>query len=296
MTEPTLVLDPGPAGATRLARTLVGFVGGLARELDARLDDDAVHRVRKDLKRARAILRLLRPALGRRRFRAVNLALRDAGRALAGRRDTRVLVETLQRLTEEGNLTAAGLEPLAARLRADWKAASGSGDRTPARTAAARIRTAAAELRAARVRGDWPVLAHGLYAVYRRGRRARRIAAREATAECLHEWRKQVKNHWHALELLEPAWPRPMRALAREAHRLADRLGEDHDLAVLGQRLDSVELDAHARDDALAAIESRRRELQQSAFRLGERLYAEAPSRFVARVGAWYQAGSERSG
>jgi hypothetical protein len=248
-------------------------------------------------------------------FRAINVALRDAGRALAGRRDARVLVETLDRLVEREALAPAPLVSFAAELRTGWEAASGARDATatgaalassaaPARvvaagpvpTPAARVRAAAQALRGARVRGDWPVLADGLAEVHRRGRRALRRARREPSAECLHEWRKQVKHSWHALELLEPVWPRPMRALAREAHRLADRLGEDHDLAGLRARLAAAAIDEPARSLALAALDARRRELQQSAFRLGERLYAEPPRRFVARTGAWYQAGSERSG
>jgi CHAD domain-containing protein len=296
MAQPTLVLEPGPASATRLVRVLLAFLAELARSLDVELDDDGVHDIRKDLKRARATVRLLRPALGRSRFRAANLALRDAGRALAGRRDARVLVDTLRRLVVTEGLEPAALAPLTRRLRDDWQAAASAGSAPLAAMAAARIRAAAAEVRAARVRGEWPLLADGLRAVYRRGRRAMRVAARQPTAECLHEWRKQVKHGWHALELLERAWPKPMRALAREAHRLSDRLGDDHDLAVLRERLAAAAIDELARRRALAAIDARRRELQQSAFRLGERLYAESPTRFVARVGAWYQAGSERSG
>jgi CHAD domain-containing protein len=318
MTGSTFKLDPGPAAATRLAQSLVRRLGGLARELDATLDDAAVHRVRKDLKRARALVRLVRPAIGGGSFRAINVALRDAGRTLAGRRDARVLVETLDRLIERAGLEPAQLAPFAAELRADWQSASGpsaapaasvpraaSTPRAaatavvpagPVATPAEQVRAAAQALRAARVRGDWPVLADGLYEVHRRVRRALRTARREPSAECLHEWRKQVKHSWHASELLEPVWPRPMRALAREAHRLADRLGEDHDLAVLRARLAVAAIEEPARGLALAALDAWRRELQRSAFRLGERLYAEPPRRFVARVGAWYQAGSERSG
>jgi CHAD domain-containing protein len=325
MADPPFALDPGPAAATRLAQSLVRLLAGLARDLDGALDDAAVHRVRKELKRARALVRLLRPAIGGESFRAINVALRDAGRALAGRRDARVLVETLDRLIEREAVEPAPLASFAAVLRTDWEAASGAPAVTvpavtvPAATApgaavaartwpttvvaagpvpapAARVRAAAQALRGARVRGDWPVLADGLHEVYRRGRRALRTARREPTAECLHEWRKQVKHAWYALELLEPAWPRPMRALSREAHRLADRLGEDHDLAVLRERLAVATVDAAAKSRALAALDARRRELQRAAFRLGGRLYAEPSRRFVARVGAWYQAGSERSG
>lgn len=300
MQRTDFVLDPGPAGATRLARALAVSLLALARRLDEPLDDAAVHALRRELKRARAQARLVRPALGGRRFRAINVALRDAGRELAGRRDARVLVDTLQRLVAEAELAGDGLATLAAQLDSEWQAASVGDDARPAAkiaaSAAARIRAAAAVLRGARVGGDWPVLADGLRSIYRRGRRAMAAAAREPSAECLHEWRKQVKHLWHSLEVLEPAWPKPMRALAREAHRLSDRLGDDHDLAALRERVAGAVLAAEERRGALEAIDVRRLERQRSAFRLGERLYAEAPARLVARVGAWYRAGSDGGG
>jgi CHAD domain-containing protein len=303
MREPALVLEPGADGAMRLARALASFLAGLARRLDGTLDDATVHRVRKELKRARAALRLLRPALGRARFDRVNLALRDAGRALAGRRDARVRLDTLRDLARDEGVDGAALQPLVAELRAELASAAGAAPtddpasaRAPRATPGALIRAGAATLRAARVRGDWPVVADGLRQVYRRGREALRVAAAAPTAGCLHEWRKQVKHAWHAFEILGPAWPRPMRALAREANELADLLGDDHDLAMLRERLATAELDRRVRDRALAVLDARRDRLQRDAFLLGRHLYAEPPKRLGARLGRWHQAGSERSG
>ena len=51
----------------------------------------AVHGVRKDLKRSRALLRLMRPLLPRRVFDAEHAVLREAGHALSAARDTQVL-------------------------------------------------------------------------------------------------------------------------------------------------------------------------------------------------------------
>ena len=49
----------------------------------------------------------------------------------------------------------------------------------------------------------------------------------------MHEWRKRVKDLWYHCLLLQDAWKPVMSALADEAHELSDRLGDDHDLAVL---------------------------------------------------------------
>src|SRR5687767_2710807 len=58
-------------------------IGDASRTLgNPALDDEAVHRARKTLKRARANLRVLRPVMGERAYARENAALRDAARPL----------------------------------------------------------------------------------------------------------------------------------------------------------------------------------------------------------------------
>ena len=59
------------------------------------IDERTVHELRKTLKRLRALVRLLRDPLGRKRFARENAALRDCARGLAGARDAEVMVDTL---------------------------------------------------------------------------------------------------------------------------------------------------------------------------------------------------------
>src|SRR5262245_3310108 len=71
-------------------------LAGAAEQLE-RADGDpvkAVHEARKHLKKTRALLRLVRPALGREAYRSENDALRDTGLALSGARDADVRVQT----------------------------------------------------------------------------------------------------------------------------------------------------------------------------------------------------------
>jgi hypothetical protein len=51
--------------------------------------DEAIHESRKQMKAARATLRLLRPLLSERSYRAENRMLRDSGRALSAARAAR---------------------------------------------------------------------------------------------------------------------------------------------------------------------------------------------------------------
>lgn len=81
--------------AEELSSVLEGISGGLAEG-----EHGTVHDTRKRLKKLRAIFRLVKSDLGKKRFREVNVLLRDAGRELSGLRDAQVLVETLAALEE----------------------------------------------------------------------------------------------------------------------------------------------------------------------------------------------------
>ena len=220
-----------------------------------------VHDVRKRTKRVRAVARLVRSGIGD-GYRPVNAAARDAARALAPARDGQVLAETFRSL---------GLTPPLPLV------AAGEADVDRARE----LLTAARE-----AVDDWSfgddleVLTDGLRATYRRGRRGLAAVREEPTAAAFHEWRKATKHLWHQTQLLAPAAPELLKPAARALHRLADLLGDDHDLAVL--------VEVTADEEAKRLAQERRAELEQQALPLGARLYVEPPKAFAARMtGLW---------
>ena len=78
-----------------------------------------------------------------------------------------------------------------------------------------------------------------------------------------------------------------------EAHRLADLIGEDHDLAVLTQAITNVPRDTTPvpnRGQVRSAIRERREQLQRQASVLGWRLYAEKPRPMRRRMRAYMRA------
>jgi CHAD domain-containing protein len=251
------------------------------RQLECALEDlqeakPNVHGARKQLKRARAMLRLLRPAIGDDQYRRENTVARDAARPLSKARDNEVMTEALDALIERFGEAASSLNvgPLRQSLQKGRAPATRPLPVKQLNQVKAALRQSMARAAAWKpAQGEWDCLATGLARTYRRARRALRHARTERATEDLHEWRKQTKYLWHQLQALTPLAPGPVGELADEFHLLADYLGDEHDLAVLSERVAAAGLKA--------LVERSRGELQDKAFSLGERLYADKSKAFV---------------
>jgi len=264
MADRSLQTLTSPDRPVRQCRDIfVRQLGGAIAELAGRKPN--VHGARKQLKRARATLRLLRSSIGDELYRRENFAARDAARPLSDARDAEVLSHALEGLIERfGPVDSAvqlrhGTRELPAKELEDIETAL---ERSKRRAGAWELDEAA----------GWDCLADGLRSTYRRARRALRRGYKERATEDLHEWRKQTKYLWHQLQLLTPLAPGPIGELADEFHHLADYLGDEHDLAVLRERAVGKLTDL---------IDRRREELQDKALSLGERLYADTSKAFV---------------
>jgi CHAD domain-containing protein len=261
------------------------------------ITDGDIHSARKALKRARATLRLLRPAIPAKVFERENVALRDVARPLSAARDARALLDSLTRLAKIHGGPAKQSIPAAFRrkLARELKATQGTvGRQQSKRDALIRDLGACRErILTARIRSDgWDDICAGLTRVYRSGRKAMKQACKTPTPECLHEWRKQAKYLWHQLQLLEPISPGPIGSRADEMHKLSDYLGDDHDLAVLREQVTS-----HADTfpppggpaALLALIDRCQDRLRVRAFFTGRRAYGDKPAEFSRRFGRYWR-------
>jgi CHAD domain-containing protein len=292
MTAELAQSEPGTKGIRRILRKeLKKALESLAVR---RLTDEKVHDARKRIKKARAALRLLRDGLGKATYTRENAALRDVARPLSQVRDSKVLLDTLEKLNDRFGRKCRGLalDGFRRALNRERQALRRQilGRAAPLKaqvTALRRIRSHAKDWHLGK--HDWPVIGRGLERVYGKGRRALSAAETEGTPECFHEWRKQVKYLRHQLEFLTPVWPEVLRELADEAHKLADDLGDEHDLTVLRQKAQAHQ-DTLANDFSilLALIDRRRIELREKAVIRGRQLYEEKTGTFVIRVhGYW---------
>jgi CHAD domain-containing protein len=294
----------GEEPAKAVARIAGGRLDDALERLFDGVDGDfatAVHETRKDLKKTRAVLRLVRDRIGEETYRRENTRLRDAGRSLAGSRNAEAKVETIASLTERfGGELPEGFAGLRTRLEEERGAllSAESGDEPQARRLAAQ---AAGEIAAGRAaiadwsyaESGWKLLAPGLKRSYKRGRDRFHDVLREPSPENVHEWRKRVKDLWYHLRLLRDSSPEVLRKRSDQAHELSDLLGGHHDLTVLAQDLeDRPDLAGGGREAAaiVALIEKRQDELLEAAVPLGERLYADRPKAFVDRLGAYWRA------
>ncbi len=283
--------ESGTHGARRITRRRIK--SALRTLRPSQSDDTSIHAARKELKKARATLRLLRDAVGRKTYKKENAALRDAARPLSAARDGRVLLDALNSLVEYSGASAAKL-PLSGFKQALTRRRVQARKRVLGKPGP--LRHARKSLRKLRSRSDdwhvgqhgWSVLGAGLKRTYTKGRDALRRARARPTNENLHEWRKQTKYFWHQLQLFEPLAPESHVADSADlAHKVEDFLGEDHDLAVLSERAEEARdafPNAASREALLTLIERYRAGLQEKAFQLGLRLYEERPAVFTGRI------------
>jgi CHAD domain-containing protein len=299
---------------------LEGHGGGSAEQ--------RVHEARKALKRLRALLRLVRDELGEPAYARETAVVRAAGKRLAPARDADVLLNTLDDLIKRNPKKLGrrrGVQRLRARLQIERDGAAALAlSESTGRSGSLD------ELRALRLRvSDWELADPGgieavepaLRDVYASGRRRMRRARRAGApgGRKLHEWRKRVKDLRYVAEMLKRSEPGTSKRLrdrvgatagkrgrkrasakrfigkvARRADDLGELLGEEHDLAVLAERVRAEAKATRAsgapgpgtRKTLLKAIARRRARLRRRVLRDGKRLYGERPKKFVRRLRA----------
>jgi CHAD domain-containing protein len=282
--------------AVRSHRELLAAIDDALRHLRKTppLADEALHSARKAIKRARAALRLLRDCLGETAYRKENTALRDAGRQLAPARNAKALVDTFSALRgrHAAELDHSRYDAPASWLHIQRLDARASFDRESValRSCIGVLTQCRERARRTMTAGVLPAkVIAGLRRIHRAGRKAFARAITAGTPEVLHEWRKRVKYLSNALDILGVSAGHPLSDMHRRAVTLADRLGDDHDLAELARYFASdanIALDPAGKEELARLIERRREKLKKRAFALGEKIYAEKPRHLAARLDA----------
>jgi CHAD domain-containing protein len=295
-----LAREPTGAGIRRILAAQVDDAIAQLRGEAGTAPPEAIHESRKNVKKIRSALRLVRDEIGDDAWRRENDHYRDVARKLSSFRDAEILVEALDGLGERfGSAARERFDALRKQLDEENRAAHDDGSIERA------MAGAAAELAAGRSRIDtlaldgdgWELISPGVHRSYRRGRKRLRTVEEEASVTNLHELRKRVKDLWYQLRLIRDADRAVLEPLADHAHDLSDHLGDDHDLALLreeAQRRREAFASPGDQRHLLQEIDQRRGELQFAAISLGERIYAEKPKRFTKRLEKHWEAWRER--
>jgi CHAD domain-containing protein len=253
---------------------------------------EAVHEVRKALKRWRALLRLLGRPLGEQADQMRNEA-RELMRGIAGARDAQSALDALSDLRKADlPLSPTSVETVRARVTERRDAAEAKAFTKTMRDRLSRyFDYATLSLERWPLKAiDFDTVTDGLTATYRRARQLLPDSWSNAEPEHLHDLRRRVVEHRHQMDLVEPLWPRLGKVWAEEAQRLRNRLGSCQDLAVLTELTAPHQLLAPWRSRLAPLIAARRGAHLKTAQRVAGRLFAEKPKAFRQRIAALWSA------
>jgi CHAD domain-containing protein len=249
---------------------------------------EAVHEVRKALKRWRALLRLLGRPLGEQADQMRSEA-RELMRGIAGARDAQSALDALSDLRKADlPFSPTSIETIRTRLTGMRDAAEAKAFTKTMRNHLSRyFDYATLSLERWPLKGiDFDTVTDGLTSTYRRARQLLPDSWSDAEAEYLHDLRRRVVEHRHQMDLVEPLWPRLGKVWAEEAQRLRNQLGACQDLAVLTELTAAHQPLAPWRSRLAPLVAARRSAHLKTAQRLAGRLFAEKPKAFRQRIAA----------
>jgi len=284
-------LKPRHSIASEVRHIVDKQLGLAVRRLRATGDersDDAVHEARRHIKKVRAVLRLVQPAIGDTYYSATR-RMRVAGRLLAPIADGRSVVDTVSNLQRRyrrqlprGTIASIRSVLLERSARIDRKAEI---DRVLPRAAnilrLGRSRLVGLTLNARGFRA----IAPGLERSIRRARKEMKRAIAHPTADAYHTWRRRAKDLWFQMRLLEGRCNNSLLNDQRGLEALDGCLGELHNVAILERILINEAL--ISRSEAARCLRLLHRyqgHLRRRAATLGGLVTREKPRQFVRRI------------
>ena len=259
--------------------------------------NEDVHETRKNFKKVRTVLRLIRSDIGVEKFRIENSFYRDSGRILSDLRDSTVLIETFDKLLKNSELEMSNFDFSIFRnfLVEKHKNISASKHKK-----SEVINSISTDLLLARSRVfDWPIsgdnfkiIKKNLQRIYKQGQRDMYAVFNEAIKENVHEWRKRVKNLWYSMRILSNLWPEIMSPLVTLLGKLSDNLGDTNDMFLLKERIiankSKFKDDQHTRE-LINFIDRRIIDLLRNARSIGRKVYSEDSKYFVGRMQNYFE-------
>jgi CHAD domain-containing protein len=276
---------------------------------------ESIHAARKDLKSLRALLRLARGSIADETRHSENLLFRDTGRSLAAVRDSQALIEALKKFVKGKTRTGSKISGAQQEVRLDFvhQVRSRIEQEAVEELSEDTLKQLKENLHGAtRSAAHWfdglsferedeweAFVGRGLRRTYRQGReivgQLESLGKENAGDETWHALRKNTKALGYQLRLFRPIWAELLGTLLKEIDQSTDKLGDDHDLAVLRGRLltepydaSETQVAAETRRIFIESLDRRRRKLQMEAYHMLRRIYAEKPRQFESRIRCYW--------
>lgn len=264
----------------------------------------AIHEARRSYKKCRALLRLMRDAMGYASYYRENINLRDMQRELARFRDADVQYRLFTRLSE--NYPKYGrkvwFSGIVEQAKKDYDREMNRFIKTAKAEYIARSnRSKAAQIHQYKLAGEgFEIIVGGLSRIYRQGREmGKLIFSQEADAYEIHAFRKKAKYLQYQLYYLRTISGELFKAMSGVLEQLTENLGYYNDLHNACARIEE-----YAEENKLTA---KKQELLLSRFRKEmfkaiteakqayEMQYVEKPKHFIKRISLYWESYVRRS-
>jgi CHAD domain-containing protein len=288
MTESSISLHQHESlriGLLRVVDALTDSVTGSLDQLSHNGEQD-IHRVRTTIKRLRALLRLIRPAVDPAFFDRENRRLRTAAGLLSFARDTEVARGTLKAVPVSNQADQDAVRSVLSGFESRVESPSDLAQSVA--EVGRRLEQTRRNFHRLHLHGtEREIVEAGLREVYRQGRSRMKVAIARGQDKAFHRWRIRAKNLYYELEFLEPVWPKGLHRMLSRLSRLQDQIGLDHDVAVLRAWLKKTP-DAFGGNETvqrvIACLDRETRELRHVSVPLGQKIWRQKPRRFACKV------------
>lgn len=246
----------------------------------------AIHEARKRCKRLRGLLRLVRSSI-KVDFRSLDRQVRNASSRLSLIRDCGVMAETVRQLRKSNDESISDEELSLVQSILSKRLAPAEVHQDEQKQIAlflGDMRALLVRIPSWSFRAGLPKAARSDFAkTYRQSMELMTASSRVPSDANLHRWRKRVKYHEHQLQFLSKRWKGHATKRIARLVRLAELLGDDHDLAMIQTHLrkyGKVDSDVQQAgiDRFRKVLANRRRKLQSKALKLGKELYSKRPA------------------
>jgi CHAD domain-containing protein len=208
---------------------------------DPDLDDDKrIHEVRKCFKRIRAVLRLIRDAIGYSNYYRENVFFRDLGGSLSAARDAGVIFERGEYMLNEfpelendksfGEFLS-GLEKEKNRKTREIK------NKNLFTQVDDQLNQSIQRFEKLSIQNSgFGVIAGGLKRMYKHGRKYLKKLRKESDSETIHNLRKRSKYLWYHMQLIQPVYPKLIGAHEKTLDKISEELGFYRDVYLFLKR------------------------------------------------------------
>jgi len=265
-------------GFVRMLGEMAKRGGELARDSSGPMEEP-IHNGRLLIKRLRALLWFVRPALSEESLARAKAELREAAGILGGHRDLAVARATLKRLEK-----VASTARKRAALKQTYRQLGGTAGEEKTTEQALReslkkamgiVCRCVLVLKENVARSDcWPSPQERVAKASKAQFKAEKKARRTGDDNAFHEWRKKAKRLFYQLELTQSELGGKLAPVMKRVEELQDKLGEYHDDVMVEARLRKAGPPPSTAKSVLKSLDQQKAQLRKKARKIARQVKA----------------------